>query len=542
MISKNVNMILLWTGFAFGFWLIDASIDFIIFEKGLLLDQLISPTTGKLIFRSLIGIIFITIGVYLHLNTPVANKSSANLGGSDAILQNIIDNIPQLIFWKNTDLEFLGCNQKFAESIGLKSPSEVIGKTDYEIVSNPKDADFFRESDIRVMETKNPEIHSNRMEVRENGEEAWQDLSRIPLIDTKGNVIGVLGTSEDITERKNIEDEKLNLSETLRYRVKELTSLYSIDRIIEENKKLNVPLAKISSIMVNALRFPEKAWIKINVGAEKHTVNEHNISEGQLISGELNVLGNIVGSIEVGYADEIPTVKEEVELVMAVSGRISRLIENLELQEKSLEKERYESTQKLAAAVAHEISQPLQSLTIISDLAKNNWKENSHLLENIPDHLKRISTLVEKMLNLTSVETMDYAGGLEIVDINKSAGTIKAGVKNVLIIDDNDAVLKLLVEVIKTQGISAKSASNGSDGLEFIKNNKYDLIMCDIKLPDIDGLEIFQKVEKDLIDTPFIFMSGYVVGKENMEIINRSAGFLKKPFSVDNVIDILKSI
>ena len=535
-------MVILWTGFAIGFWLIDASIDSIIFGKGSLMDQIILPGTGKLIFRLTVSIIFIMIGVYLHLNKPAAVKSSANLGGSDAILQNIIDNIPQLIFWKNTDLVFIGCNQKFAESVGLKSPSEVIGKTDYEIVSNPKDADFYRECDIRVMESKKPEIHSKRHEIHDDGKDVWLDLSRIPLIDANGTVIGVLGTTEDITDRKNIEDEKTNLSETLRYRVKELTSLYSIDKIIEENEELNLTLAKISSIMVNALRFPDKAWIKINAGDEKHTVNEHNISKGQFISGELKVLGNIIGSIEVGYVDDTPTIQEEVELVTAVSGKISRLIENSELQKKSLERERYESTQKLAAAVAHEISQPLQSLTIISDLAKNNWKENSHLLENIPDHLKRISTLVEKMLNLTLVETMDYAGGLEIVDIIKSAGKIEASEKSVLIIDDNEAVLNLLVEVVKTQSINVESASNGNDGLELIRKNEYDLILCDIKLPDIDGLEIFQKIENDLLNTSFIFMSGYVVGKENMEIINRSAGFLKKPFTVDKVINILKSI
>jgi len=524
------------------FWLIDASIDSIIFEKGRLLDQIIFPGTGKLIFRLTIAIIFIMIGVYTQLNKPAAVRASADLEGSDAILQNIIDNIPQLIFWKNTDLVFLGCNQKFAERVGLKSPADVIGKTDYEIVPNPKDADFFRESDIRVMESKNPEIHSNKLEVHEEGKEVWLDLSRIPLFDAKGKVIGVLGTSEDITERKKIEDEKMKLSETLSYRVKELTSLYSIDRVIEDDEKLSLTLGKIGAIMVDALRFPDKAWIKIITDDEKHTVNEHNITEGPFISGELNVLGNIIGSVEVGYVDDTPTIQEEIELVTAVSGRISRLIERSELKEKSLEKERYESTQKLAAAVAHEISQPLQSLTIISDLAKSNWKENIHLLENIPDHLKRISALVEKMLNLTSVETIDYAGGLEILDLNKSAGATATGEKNVLIVDDNEAVLSLLAEVVRTQGINVESASNGSDGLNLIKNNKYDLIMCDIKLPDIDGLEIFKKVEKDLTDTSFIFMSGYVVGKENMEIINRSAGFLKKPFTVDNVIDIIKRI
>ena len=535
-------MVILWTGFAIGFWLLDASIDSIFFHKGRLLDQIMLPGTGKLIFRLIISITFIMIGIYVHLNKPAAVKALSNHEGSDAILQNIIDNIPQLIFWKNTDLVFLGCNQKFAESVGLISPSEVIGKTDYEVVSNPKDADFFRESDIRVIESKNPEIHLKRQELRDDGEEVWLDLSRIPLIDKNGKVIGVLCTTEDITERKKIEDEKLNLSETLGYRVKELTSLYAIDRAIEDNKEISLTLGKIGTIMVEALRFPDKAWIKIKTGNEKHTVNEHNITGGQFISGKLNVLGNIIGSIEVGYVDNTPTIQEEVELVTAVSVRISRLIENLELQQKSLEKERYESTQKLAAAVAHEISQPLQSLTIISDLAKNNWKENSHLLEKIPDHLKRISTLVEKMLNLTSVETMDYAGGIEIVDLNKSTEATKSSEKNMLIIDDNEDVLKLLVEIVNAQGINVESASNGHDGLKLIKKNKYDLIMCDIKLPDIDGLELFQKVESDLSETSFIFMSGYAIDEENMEIINRSAGFLKKPFTVDNVIEILNSI
>ena len=116
-------------------------------------------------------------------------------------------------------------------------------------------------------------------------------------------------------------------------------------------------------------------------------------------------------------------------------------MERMDLHEKILEKERNESTQKIAAAVAHEISQPLQALTIISDMAKADWKENIHLLDKIPEQIDKISGLVEKMMDLESVKTMDYAGGIEIVDIKKSTGREKPVKRKVLIIDDNETVL-----------------------------------------------------------------------------------------------------
>ncbi|KAB8335023.1 PAS domain S-box protein [Scytonema tolypothrichoides VB-61278] len=125
---------------------------------------------------------------------------------SQEMLQFIMDNIPQSIFWKNTASVYLGCNRIFAKIVGLESPEDILGKTDYDLLANEQEADFYYESDLRVMETDTPEYDVIFRHIRKNGKQAWLEASKIPLHDHEGNVMGVLGTFEDITERKQAEE------------------------------------------------------------------------------------------------------------------------------------------------------------------------------------------------------------------------------------------------------------------------------------------------------------------------------------------------
>lgn len=64
---------------------------------------------------------------------------------------NVINNVPHFIFWKNTDSIFLGCNTAFAKAAGFQSPDDVIGKTDHEMPWC-HNADHYLEDDKRIME------------------------------------------------------------------------------------------------------------------------------------------------------------------------------------------------------------------------------------------------------------------------------------------------------------------------------------------------------------------------------------------------------
>ncbi len=132
----------------------------------------------------------------------------------EQVLRLVLDNIPQQIFWKDTNLVFRGCNKKWAKAAQLKSPEAVVGLTDYDLVPNREMAEQFRDRDRHVIETNTPESHvvESKQKTNSEGQKIWLDVNRIPIHDSQGNVIGILGALEDITQRKQAE-EALRLSE-----------------------------------------------------------------------------------------------------------------------------------------------------------------------------------------------------------------------------------------------------------------------------------------------------------------------------------------
>lgn len=79
----------------------------------------------------------------------------------------------------------------------------------------------------------------------------------------------------------------------------------------------------------------------------------------------------------------------------------------------------------------------------------------------------------------------------------------------VLIIDDDTDICFLLKEFLKTNKYSADTAFDGKTGLKKLKTEKYDVVLCDFRLPDCDGFELFDKVRLEITQIPFVFITGY---------------------------------
>ncbi len=136
---------------------------------------------------------------------------------SRQMLQLILDNVPQGIFWKDLNSRYLGCNQTFAQDAGLERPDQIIDKDDYEL-SWKIEADLYRTDDREVMEKGVSKINYEEPLTQKDGKQLWVRTSKLPLRDQDDNIFGVMGVYEDITERKRIEGE-------LRRRVEELAAL-----------------------------------------------------------------------------------------------------------------------------------------------------------------------------------------------------------------------------------------------------------------------------------------------------------------------------
>ncbi|MBD2055347.1 PAS domain-containing protein [Oculatella sp. FACHB-28] len=134
-----------------------------------------------------------------------ADQQLVEMSKSTALLQLVLDNIPQCIFWKDRNLVYLGCNRKWAELAGVGEPENVLGLTDFDLPWTEAEAKFYRECDRRIMETGIPQVRLLESRRQANGENIWRETSKIPIRDARGNVIGILGTMEDVTDRKGAE-------------------------------------------------------------------------------------------------------------------------------------------------------------------------------------------------------------------------------------------------------------------------------------------------------------------------------------------------
>jgi len=86
--------------------------------------------------------------------------------------------------------------------------------------------------------------------------------------------------------------------------------------------------------------------------------------------------------------------------------------------------------------------------------------------------------------------------------------------KNILIIDDDGSITKTLCELLKRAGHYADASQNGSDAIDKTEEAVFDLIICDIKMPDMDGVQTVKRMKalskaKKRSDVPVIFITGY---------------------------------
>ncbi|MBW4683210.1 MAG: PAS domain S-box protein [Microcoleus vaginatus WJT46-NPBG5] len=181
----------------------------------------------------------------LHGEIAERKRVGEQLRKSQEMLQQVMDNIPQLIAWKDANSVYLGCNRSMARVVGLSSPEDIIGKTDSDLPWKLEEANFLREGELRVMHTDTPEYHIIESHLQADGNQVWLDKNRIPLHDGVGNVVGILVTSEDITERASAEDALRKSEAQLR---QQATQLEATLRQLQKTQTQLIQTEKMSSL------------------------------------------------------------------------------------------------------------------------------------------------------------------------------------------------------------------------------------------------------------------------------------------------------
>ena len=139
-----------------------------------------------------------------------------------ARLKALVTTIPDLVWLKDVDGVYLSCNPEFERLFGA-SENEIVGKTDYDFVDRQL-ADFFRDHDHAAMVADRPLRNEEWLNFATDGYRGLFETTKSPMHDSDGTIIGVLGVSRDISERKRIENELAQSQQQLERQVAERTA------------------------------------------------------------------------------------------------------------------------------------------------------------------------------------------------------------------------------------------------------------------------------------------------------------------------------
>lgn len=411
-----------------------------------------------------------------------------------SLVQTIIENIPQAVFWKNREGIFLGCNLQFAKDANCSSPEEVIGKTDYDLPWTKEESDSFCEIDRRIMATGEPMLNFEEKHTRASGEERWLFVSKVPLRDREGNIIGVLGTYGDITELKRAKDiiqknEQLlnNIMQTAPFGV-----VFAKNRIIEWcNDRVCQILGytKEEIIGSSTKKFYEteeefnRVGKKLYEGLAGNNMNwvetKWKGKNGELIDIRINVAMRNPDNPDDGIVGGIIDIREQKKFER----------EREQIQEKIHQVQKIQSLETLAGGVAHDFNNLLMAMIGSAELALHELPEISIARDYLNDIIiagKKGSELAQQLLS--------YAGRKKLltnhVNINKMVDEITQIIKSSI---SKKVVLKLdlaeqiplvegdatqLSQVIMNLVINANEAIGEKSGLIIVRTSA---VVCNSK-------------------------------------------------------------
>jgi len=109
--------------------------------------------------------------------------------------------------------------------------------------------------------------------------------------------------------------------------------------------------------------------------------------------------------------------------------------------------------------------------------------------------------------------------------------------QTILVIDDEKAIRKTLTEILEFEGFSVDEAADGAEGIKKIKDKDYDCILCDIKMPKVDGMEVLEQAREAKPDIPFIVISGHGSIETAVDAVKKGAyDYISKPPDLNRLL------
>ncbi len=354
--------------------------------------------------------------------SDVSDRKNAEIRikASQKMLQLVLDTIPVRVFWKDLNSVYLGCNKLFAQDAGIQSAQQIIGKTDFDMIWREQ-AEQYRADDYQVMNSGVPKLRYEESQTQHN-KTLWLQTSKIPLTDLNGNIIGMLGTYTDISERKQALEDKRRSEQRLMLHFQQ-TPLAVIEwnndmEIVEWNQAAEgiFGYSRGEALGQNVLELivPKQKQLQIDTVAASllhaqgghRNINENVTKDGKTIICDwyntplVDENGQVIGvaSAAMDITERVKTAQELEKYREHLEELVEQRTDELTRVNKELEAFSY--------SVSHDLRAPLRSIDGFSQVLMEDYvdklnEEGKDYLQRVRQGAQRMAQLIDDMLKLS---------------------------------------------------------------------------------------------------------------------------------------------
>lgn len=540
-----------------------------------------TEVTIIIISSVLISLLFaLVIGFFLYSRkTKMANNILAE---SESKYRTLADKLPQSIFLKDVNSNYISCNQQYADSIGIK-PNDIVGKNDYDF--HPEHAKEYRDGDKLIMESG--ETHEFVESYIEAGKTLYIHTTKTPVYSDNGAIKGVLGIFLDITEQKNLQKQLLQSQKM--ESIGQLTGGIAHD--------FNNILASILGYSELAIsNFANESGTNLN----KYLTEIHHAGErgrdlvadmlafGRTTPGEVRSVNPelIISEVLQLLKPTLPSsvfinvnIASELPFIMADPVQMHQVITNLVINayhaigehgkiELTLHAPHYlegvcNSCHKHFAGEFIEISihdngpgipkdniehifEPFFTTKVVGKGSGLGLSVVHGILHKCNGHIlveseKNTGTNFRLILQPSITGTEHY----EVADDNSEMTAPAVENKCIMVVDDEPGISSFVTELLNINGYKVQAFNDPLAALKCFTSdpNSIDLLITDQTMPKLTGAELAEKLISLNPKLPVILCTGYSenINEEKSHQLGIAA-FIKKPVVTSKLLDLVATL
>ncbi len=492
------------------------------------------------------------------------------------LVQNILDNIPSVIFLKDTEGKYVLVNQKMEEVFGMTA-AEIIGNTDLQLIDDKARYLEFKYSDDKVLIHKTTNSFEDVVDYGD-GKVEYYWITKFPLLDAEGNVKHICGLATDITERKEGELKLLqakkdaeqaraaqesflaNMSHEIRTPMNGIIGMGNLLLSTEQNdeqkdftENIQESARNLLAIINDLLDFSkiksgkflfENAPFKLRQTIKKTlyplqfkaeekliTLNTHiDNSVPDILLGDglrlqqvmINLIGNAIKFTTKGYVNINVSAGEEnagyIDLQIEVTDTGIGISENkLDYIFESFTQNNVNTSRKYGGTGL--------GLAIVKQLVE---LQQGHVW---------VSSTLGKGSTFTVLIPYRIGEDLQVKETrsNRIQGheneTLLDGI-SVLVAEDNMINQKVVKNTLQKQGATVQIVNNGREAINTLQLHDYDVVLMDLQMPEMDGYKATKYIREILRkDVPILAMTADALKGEAEKCFDIGmSGFISKPF------------